>query len=336
MTSHAWDAVAASIAAAGVDVAREVPLAPHTTYQVGGAARLAVRLRSAGEAERLAEALSAHVDLPMVVVGRGSNMLVADDGFDGLAVFVASMSPDSVAIDDSVVTASGGVPLPVLARRSVSAGRCGLEWAVGVPGSVGGGVRMNAGGHGADMSASLLDADIVSLRSGRRAVVAATELDLHFRGSALADHHVVLGARFVTAAGDCSGALADIVAWRREHQPGGRNAGSVFVNPAPGKGSAGAIIDSLGLRGRRVGGAEVSSKHANFIVADEGARASDVFDLMCVVRDTVEDATGVALRSEVRLVGFPGPDVARFSDERHLGSHRDASRSALAATMGDL
>lgn len=336
MTSQVWDALSESIRSAGVEVAREVPLAPHTTYQVGGAARLAVRLRSAGEAERLAGALSSMVEVPVIVMGRGSNMLVADAGFEGLAVFVASLSPDSVAIDDTVVTASGGVPLPVLARRSVSAGRCGLEWAVGVPGSVGGGVRMNAGGHGADIAASLLDADIVSLRSGRRQVVAATELDLHFRGSALADHQVVLGARFVTAAGDCSGALADIVAWRREHQPGGRNAGSVFVNPAPGEGSAGAIIDSLGLRGRRVGAAEVSTKHANFIVADDGASASDVFDLMCVVRDTVERETGVRLRSEVRLVGFSGPDVARFADASHHGGHHDAARTALAVTMGDL
>lgn len=336
MTSSRWDALASSIASAGLEAGRDVPLAPHTTYQVGGAARLAVRLRSSDEAQRLASVLSSHVDLPMIVVGRGSNMLVADGGFDGLAVFVAQMSPDSVTVDDAVVTASGGVPLPVLARRSVGAGRCGLEWAVGVPGSVGGGIRMNAGGHGADIADSLVDAEIISLRSGRRAVVSAAALDLHFRGSALADHHLVVAARFLTTEGDCQSALTDIVAWRREHQPGGRNAGSVFVNPAAGEGSAGAIIDSLGLRGLRVGGAEVSTKHANFIVADDGARASDVFDLMCAIHDAVEDRAGVSLRSEVRLVGFERETSMRFVDDSHLGGRHDEARAALAATMGDL
>lgn len=336
MTADMWGDLVSLVAGAGLDVEREAPLAPHTTYQVGGAARVAVRVRSVEEAERLGETLSSVGDVPLLVIGRGSNMLVSESGFDGLAVFVASMNPDSVEVVDDVVVASGGVPLPVLARRSVAAGRCGLAWAVGVPGSVGGGVRMNAGGHGADIADSLVSAEIVSLRSGHRVTVEAAELDLHFRGSALADHHLVVAARFLTTSGNCSDTLSEIVAWRREHQPGGRNAGSVFVNPAPGEGSAGAIIDSLGLRGLRVGGAQVSSKHANFIVADEGASASDVFELMCAVHDAVHDAAGVSLRSEIRLVGFDPSSVARFVDDGHLGPRHDAARLALAATMGDL
>ena len=336
MTADRWDAVATAVRDAGLDVERELPLASLTTYQVGGAARVAVRVRTAEEAERLGAVLASIGDMPLLVIGRGSNLLVADSGFDGLAVVVASMNPDSVDIVDGVVMASGGVPLPVLARRSVAAGRCGLEWAVGVPGSVGGGVRMNAGGHGSDVAESLVSAELVSLRSGHRVTVEATGLDLHFRGSALADHHLVVAARFATTSGDCSAALAEIVAWRREHQPGGRNAGSVFVNPAPGEGSAGAIIDSLGLRGRRVGGAEVSTKHANFIVADNGARASDVVEVMCAVHDAVHDATGVRLRSEIRLVGFDASVVSRFVDDGHLSPRHDAARLALAATMGDL
>ena len=195
---------------------------------------------------------------------------------------------------------------------------------------------MNAGGHGSDIAESLVSAEIVSLRSGRRATVGAADLDLHFRGSALADHHLVVSASFETTRGDCSAALAEIVAWRREHQPGGRNAGSVFVNPAPGDGSAGAIIDSLGLRGFRVGGAQVSVKHANFIVADDGASASDVVAVMCAVHDAVHDATGVRLRSEIRLVGFDQTVVSRFVDAGHLATRHDAARAALAATMGDL
>lgn len=336
MTAVSWDEIAAVVASSGLEVRREVPLAPLTTYQVGGAARVAVRVGSVDDAERLGGALSSHRDLPLLVVGRGSNMLVADAGFDGLAVLMSSLDSDAVTLDGDLVSASAGVPLPVLARRSVAAGRCGLEWAVGVPGSVGGGVRMNAGGHGADISDSLVDALVVSLRSGRRETVAADALDLHFRGSALADHHVVVSARFATTAGDCSALLTEIVSWRREHQPGGRNAGSVFVNPAPGEGSAGAIIDSLGLRGHRVGGAEVSHKHANFIVADGGARAADVLEVMRAVHISVLEATGVRLRSEVRLVGFDKSTTTEFLDERHRDAGRDAARQALATTMGEM
>ncbi len=336
MTGDRWDSVASLVREAGLDAEREVPLAPYTTYQVGGAARVAVRVGSFDDAERLAGALSAVDDVPLLVMGRGSNVLVADAGFDGLVVFVSSMNPDSVEIVDHAVVASAGVPLPVLARRTVAAGRCGLEWAVGVPGSVGGGVRMNAGGHGSDVAESLVSAEIVSLRSGRRVTVAAADLDLHFRGSVLADHHLVVSAHFVTTSGDCSSTLAEIVAWRREHQPGGRNAGSVFVNPAPGEGSAGAMIDSLGLRGLRVGGAQVSTKHANFVVADDGARAADVIEVMCAVHDAVRSETGVRLRSEIRLVGFDQSVVSRFVDEGHLSPRHDAARVALAATMGDL
>ncbi|MGA0863974.1 MAG: UDP-N-acetylmuramate dehydrogenase [Ilumatobacteraceae bacterium] len=331
-----WDLVVRQMIDAGCAVETDVALAPHTTYQVGGPARCAVRVRGIDEAVRTAEALAGVGDVPLVVVGRGSNLLVSDDGFDGLAVIVGSMNADAVSIDDETVTASGGVPLPVVARRTVAAGLCGLEWAVGVPGSVGGGVRMNAGGHGSDMAASLVDVDVLSLRSGRRVTVGAAALDLHFRGSALADHHLVLSARFAAARGDCAEALAEIVAWRRDNQPGGRNAGSVFVNPAPGTGSAGAIIDSLGLRGLRCGGAQVSEKHANFIVAEAGALAADVVEVMTIVHDKVRDATGTVLRSEVRLVGFDARTVSRFADVAHSGADHDAARSALAAIMGEL
>ncbi len=330
------DDVAARLERNGLIVERDVPLAPHTTYQVGGAARLAVRVRSADDAQRLGSAVAQVVGVKLLIVGRGSNMLVADHGFDGLAVLVSTAASDDVSVDDGVVSASGGTPLPVLARRSVALGRCGLEWAVGVPGSVGGGVRMNAGGHGADIAASLVDVDLVSLRSGVRATVAASLLDLHFRGSALSDHHLVVSARFGTVDGDCADALAEIVAWRRENQPGGRNAGSVFVNPEPGEGSAGAIIDSLGLRGLRRGGAEVSSKHANFIVAESGAKASDVIEVMTAVHDAVHAATGMSLRSEVRLVGFDDETTARFVEASHARRDHDVARRALATTMGEL
>jgi len=227
-----------------------------------------------------------------------------------------------------VVTAGGGVALPVLARRTAAASVAGFEWAVGVPGSVGGAVRMNAGGHGSDMAAALIDVDVFDLddatdrndavnfddagiehvtRALRR--VDATDLGLRFRGSDLTDDQLVVSARLDLHRGDRDASerqIAEIVRWRREHQPGGQNCGSVFVNPVPYEATAGGLIDSLGLRGLRIGTAWVSEKHANFIQASDGGSAADVRAVMEAVRDRVAAATGFVMRSEVRLVGFDG------------------------------
>ena len=178
---------------------------------------------------------------------------------------------------------------------------------VGVPGSIGGAVRMNAGGHGAELSDAIVDADIVDLRRGQQERWHVDRLELGFRSSALDNHHVVLSARLKGAMSDpdlVSTRVEDIVRWRREHQPGGQNCGSVFVNPVPQEVSAGALIDELGLRGFRIGSAEVSTKHANFIQADSNGHADDVYAVMKSVRRQVFDATGYDLRSEVRVFGF--------------------------------
>jgi UDP-N-acetylenolpyruvoylglucosamine reductase len=202
----------------------------------------------------------------------------------------------------------GSVALPVAARQSVARGLTGFEWGVGVPGSVGGAVRMNAGGHGSDMASSLTSVRMFHLRKGLEAHVNAVDLGLRFRGSALDDHHVVLSAtvdlEWSKSPEASEAELQEVVRWRRENQPGGQNAGSVFVNPEPGKVSAGAVIDELGMRGLRVGSAQVSEKHANFIQADVGGSAQDVVALMAEVRRRVRDERGYVLRSEIRLVGF--------------------------------
>jgi UDP-N-acetylmuramate dehydrogenase len=200
-----------------------------------------------------------------------------------------------------------------VARRSVAAGLTGFEWAVGVPGSIGGAVRMNAGGHGSDMAAVLSRVRVVDLRTGEDGWVPAADLHLGYRTSSIAPHHLVLAARLALAPGDVdrgTAELAEIVAWRRAHQPGGPNAGSVFANP-PGD-SAGRLIDAAGGKGRRRGTAAVSTKHANFIQADEGGRADDVRALMQEVQALVQATAGVELQPETRLVGFapdPRPEV---------------------------
>ena len=286
----------------------DAPLAPLTTYKVGGTAAVLATPRSIDDLAAVSRAVR-ETTMPVLVVGRGSNLLVADDGFAGIAVSLAEMpgAVDRIDIDGTRVIAGAGVFLPVLARRTAAGGLTGFEWAVGVPGSLGGGVRMNAGGHGSDLAASLVDADVFDLRTGRHARVPASRLGLRFRGSDLAAHQVVLDGTLALAVGDpvqSEAMLADIVRWRREHQPGGQNAGSVFVNPVPGEVAAGELIDSLGLRGTRVGGAFVSDKHANFIQASEGASAADVRAVIELVRAAVHEHTGYVLRSEVRLIGF--------------------------------
>ena len=299
----------------GARVQRDVPLAPYTTYKVGGPASLFINARSLDDLHAVSNALREQ-RVPLLVVGRGSNLLVSDDGFDGLAIMLGEFAeeiswPQQPGVPRVVV--GGAVPLPVLARQSVARGLTGFEWGVGVPGSVGGAVRMNAGGHGSDMASSLESVKLFHLVKGIVANVKANDLGLRFRGSDLRSHHVVISASLALSWGDQAASeaeIAEIVRWRREHQPGGQNAGSVFVNPAPGGGSAGAIIDQLGLRGLRVGTAEVSTKHANFIQCDPDGSATDVAELMAQVRERVRDELGIELHSEVRLVGFDA-DFAR-------------------------
>jgi UDP-N-acetylmuramate dehydrogenase len=239
------------------------------------------------------------------VVGRGSNLLVADAGFPGIAVALGEPYA-GITLDGTTVRAGGATALPVLARRTAAAGLRGLEWAVGVPGSVGGAVRMNAGGHGSDVAASLVEVRVVDLASGHDGVVAAADLHLGYRRSGLTPTSVVVEAAFALRPGDAEAAgaeVAEIVRWRREHQPGGQNAGSVFTNPEGD--AAGRLVDVAGCRGLRLGTAQVSPKHANFIQADAGGSADDVAALIGEVRRRVRATTGVALRPELRMVGFP-------------------------------
>ena len=163
---------------------RDEPLAPHTTYKVGGPADVFAVPRNDDELCALAEAVR-RTGLPTLVVGRGSNLLVADAGFRGIAISLAAMA-EWIELHDTVVHAGGAVALPVLARRCVAAGLVGFEWAVGVPGSLGGAVRMNAGGHGSDIAASLTGVHLLDLRTARRAWVPAGERDDDLRDRALA------------------------------------------------------------------------------------------------------------------------------------------------------
>jgi UDP-N-acetylmuramate dehydrogenase len=305
------DAIRAAADRLGPLATRDAPLGALTTYRVGGPAALLVHVTDDDVLRAAVDTVRA-TGIEVLVVGKGSNLLVADAGFPGLAVVLGEAFA-TVEVHDVEVEAGAAASLPVVARRTVAAGLTGFEWAVGVPGSVGGAVRMNAGGHGSDMAAVLVGVRVADLRTGEDGWVAASDLHLGYRTSSVAPHQLVLGARLVLAHGDAArGAaeLAEIVAWRRAHQPGGPNAGSVFTNPPDD--SAGRLIEAAGAKGRRHGTAAVSTKHANFIQADDGGRADDVLALMREVRALVRADSGVDLQPETRLVGFgpdPRPDV---------------------------
>ena len=291
----------------GSRVVEHASIGELTTYRVGGAARVLVTLESDHDLEELAP-LWRDDGLPLVIVGNGSNLLVADGEHDVVALRLGAGFAGLSWHDEGevvVVTAGAALDLPVAARRLAGAGVVGFEWAVGVPGTFGGAIAMNAGGHGSDMAASV---DSVRVwRDGFRRLTLA-DLHLGYRESALEAGDVVVEVTCHLRHGDADAAkaaLREIVAWRRANQPGGANAGSVFRNP-PGD-SAGRLIEAVGAKGLRHGSAHVSEKHANFILVDAGGRAEDVYELARTVADRVVSATGVRLVLEHRLVGFEEP-----------------------------
>ena len=301
------DRLAEVAGALGGRARRNAPLGARTTYRVGGPAAVLVEAADEEDLEALQRVL-ADVPVPVLVVGKGSNLLVADAGFCGVAVVLGEgfgkieVGPTN---GRASVRAGGAVGLPILARRSVEAGLRGLEWAVGVPGTVGGAVRMNAGGHGSDIASCLVRYATFDLLSGTRVEDGPARLALAYRRSSLTPSEVVVWAELAARPGSIEegrAAIAEIVRWRRTHQPGGSNAGSVFTNPEGD--AAGRLVEAAGLKGHRLGTAQVSPKHANFIQADDDGSADDVLALIRHVQRVVAETSGVDLVPEVRLIGF--------------------------------
>ena len=289
----------------GARVHEHEDLGARTTYRVGGSVRALVELTGPGDLEELGPLIAAS-GLAVMAIGNGSNLLVAEGEHELLVVRLGAGFRDLTWRDegDGVVVDAGSVlDLPVAARRLASEGIVGFEWAVGVPGSFGGAVAMNAGGHGADMAVSVRAVQAWGPRGQTR--WSPVELAFGYRTSALSPGDVVTAVSLQLGRGDPDRArerIREIVRWRREHQPGGANAGSVFRNPL--NQSAGRLIEEAGAKGLRVGAAIVSERHANFIIAEPGASAWDVYSLMAKVRELVLTRSGVELVSEHRLIGF--------------------------------
>ena len=299
-----------ALAGSGVTVVEDAPLALHTTLRVGGAARLLVTVEDAAALVRTVR-ICREQDVPMLVLGRGSNMLVPDAGWPGVVLRLGS-GFRGIDIEGTTVRCGAAEPMPSVAVRTAQAGLAGFAWGCAVPGTIGGGVRMNAGAHGGDMSDSLVHAFVLDPAKGEVERLERDQLAFGYRRSALPASAIVIGVTLELTVADPAVVLAeidDIRAWRREHQPLSRpSCGSVFTNP-PGA-SAGALIDAAGLKGVRIGGAEVSGTHANFIVTGPDATATDVEELIAHVIERVQRHSGILLTPEVvRPSASAGPDV---------------------------
>ncbi|MCL8206933.1 MAG: UDP-N-acetylmuramate dehydrogenase [Actinomycetia bacterium] len=281
------------------------PLRRHTTFGIGGPAGLFVEPDTTAALAAALDALR-EAGVPWFVVGLGSNLLVSDRGYPGVVLSLLRAGRE-LAVRGDRLEAGAGVPLAKAAHAAQAAGLSGLEYAISIPGSVGGAVAMNAGAHGA-ATADVLEA--VTLWSPEDGVVelAADALGFAYRYSRVHERPwVVLAARFRLVPADPGRVLALMrrhMAYRKATQPvGERNAGSMFKNPPEGR--AGALIEAVGAKGWTEGGAHVSRLHANFIINTGDATARDVLTLMRRVRRAVMERFGAVLRPEVRWVGPP-------------------------------
>jgi UDP-N-acetylmuramate dehydrogenase len=282
------------------------PLARHTSARIGGPADAFLAAQTRDDLRAAARVAWAH-DLPLCVLGGGSNVLIADRGMRGMVVHNRT---DDVTFSGATVTADSGFSTIQLARRCINHGLTGLEWAIGVPGTLGGAVYGNAGAHGGDMKAVIASVDgVVPSAGGTILDVTWSNADLAFeyRSSILKRERrqcVILGATLDLASDDpaaCRARADEYSAYRKRTQPPGATIGSMFKNP-PGD-YAGRLIEAAGLKGTRVGGAQISERHANFFLNVGEATAGDVKALVDLARREVLAQFGVEMELEVELVG---------------------------------
>jgi UDP-N-acetylmuramate dehydrogenase len=297
-------------AARGVMLERDVPLAPLTTLRVGGPADRFASPESLDELTSLVR-LAHEAGTPVFLLGKGSDIVVADAGIRGLVI---RMRADGVEIDGTRLRAEAGASMTMLAKRCAREGLAGFDWAISIPGSFGGAVWANAGAHGGDMSQVLHSVDIMDPGRGVRRTLMASECDFGYRDSRFKHGpEVVLGGVIALERGDADAIRALVdghQAHRKATQPlADQNAGSVFRNP-PGD-HAGRLVEAAGLKGHRIGTAQVSTLHANFIVTERGsARAADVRALGDHVRAIVAERFGIELEYEIEFVGDWPEDAA--------------------------
>lgn len=295
---------------AGVELERDVNLAKYTAARMGGNAHYFYLAKPDSTTEQLAEVIQAawQADIPVRVIGGGANILISDKGFRGL-IIVNRLAKIEFGNwhDGRNVSATGGTGIPRFARACASQGLTGMEWAIGVPGTVGGAIINNAGAHGGDMADSVADVVVLEYENGVQLYTNA-DMQYDYRHSILKSRDdkrfIVLLATFTIPKGDevqIQHKMYEYNTYRKRTQPPGASLGSIFKNPDGDY--AGRLIEASGLKGYRIGGVNVSQKHANFFVNDDGATASEYYALIQHVQQTVLDEHGVKLELEIELIG---------------------------------
>lgn len=283
----------------------------HTSFRIGGPADYFVEPASVDELAGVLS-LARQEKVPFFIVGNGSNLLVSDEGFRGMIVHTGG-SLRSISVEGDVIYAQAGALLGAVAGAALEAGLTGMEFAAGIPGTLGGAVCMNAGAYGGEMKDILLDAEVLT-QDGERLVIPVEELDLSYRHSIIFEkNYIVLAAHIRLSRGDKTqirNRMNELAGARKEKQPlEYPSAGSTFKRP---EGYfAGKLIQDARLKGYTVGGAQVSEKHSGFVINRGGATAEEVRFLIRQVRSKVKQQFGVELEPEVRMLGFTDTEVTK-------------------------
>lgn len=286
----------------GISYIENEPMALHTTFKIGGPARLAVFPKNENEISDVIKKCKEE-NVRYMVVGNGSNLLVADEGIDAVVILLGKEFGEVKLIDDTTIFAEAGAPLMKVCRFALENGLSGLEFAYGIPGSCGGGAFMNAGAYGGELGDVMFRCDHID-KDGNKGSLQGDDLKLAYRHSAYYENGcVITGVYFKMQKADkeeIKAKMNDYMSRRRDKQPlEYPSAGSTFKRP---EGNfAGALIEQCGLKGTSVGGAEISTKHAGFVINKGGATCKDVLDLCKKVADTVKAEKGIDLEMEVRV-----------------------------------
>ncbi|MEH7254840.1 UDP-N-acetylmuramate dehydrogenase [Neobacillus niacini] len=285
-------------------VKKNEPLSLHTTMKIGGPADLLIEPSSLENIQKVIAFINER-KLQWRAIGRGSNLLVSDKGIEGVVIKLGS-GLDHLSINDSTIRVGGGHSLISLSTLISKKGLAGLEFASGIPGSVGGAVYMNAGAHGSDISKILTKAHIL-FEDGEIKWLSKDDMEFTYRTSVLQKKRpgIVLEAEFALTKGDRAAIVSQMQKnkdYRKETQPWNFPcAGSIFRNPLPNY--AGKLIEDAGLKGYQIGGAKVSEMHGNFIVNAGNASARDVLDLIQYIKDTIQNSYGIKMETEVEIIG---------------------------------
>ena len=279
------------------------PLSKHTHFGIGGEAAAYFEVSTLAELASIAR-FHQQWHVPVAIIGRGSNLLVSDAGFSGIAIrLIGELA--QLTVDGNTVTVGAGVSLPRLSKAMSRRGLSGVEFALGIPGSVGGALMMNAGAWGSSFGDVVTNVTVMH-DTGELSQRSHAEARFEYRHSGLGDYFCVTGATLSLKPGDAAAITKQMQAFYKQKvatQPfAEENAGCMFKNP-PGD-SAGRLIDVCGLKGHRIGGAEVSTIHGNFILNLDNATAADVLNLVAHIQQQVKAKTGVSLQTEVKRLGF--------------------------------